>query len=100
MPAGAVHVDVNPRMARDVARPPLRPDLLHTHLVHADVYGSIASRLAGVPFVSSRHNDDRYLLGPFRHVDRTFARGARRLVAISDAVRRFLERRACHRRSS
>ena len=68
-----------------------RPDLLHTHLVHADVYGSIASRLAGVPFVSSRHNDDRYLLGPFRHVDRTFARGARRLVAISEAVRRFLE---------
>jgi glycosyltransferase involved in cell wall biosynthesis len=86
-------VDVNPRMARDVVRVVRaeRPDLLHTHLVHADVYGSIASRLARVPFVSSRHNDDRYLLGPFRHVDRGFARGARRLVAISDAVRRFLE---------
>ena len=26
------------------------------------------------PFVSSRHNDDRYLMGPFRHVDRLFAR--------------------------
>ncbi len=86
--------DVNPRMARDVVRAVRgeRPDLLHTHLVHADVYGSIASRAAGVPFVSSRHNDDRYLLGPFRHVDRAFARRARRLVAISDAVRRFLER--------
>jgi glycosyltransferase involved in cell wall biosynthesis len=85
--------DVNPRMARDVVRAVRRssPDLLHTHLVHGDVYGSIASRLAGVPFVSSRHNDDRYLLGPFRHVDRLFARRARRIIAISDAVRAFLE---------
>ena len=45
-----------------------------------------------MPFVSTRHNDDRYLLGPFRYVDRAFARPARRLIAISDAVRRFLER--------
>ena len=80
-------------MARDVVRAVRRaePDLLHTHLVHGDVYGSIASRLAGVPLVSSRHNDDRYLLGPFRHVDRFFARRARRIIAISDAVRVFLE---------
>ena len=86
--------DVNPRMARDVVRAVRRerPDLLHTHLVHADVYGAIASARAHVPFLSTRHNDDRYLLGPFRHVDRAFARGARRLVAISDAVRLFLER--------
>ena len=68
-------------MARDVVRAVRaeRPDLLHTHLVHADIYGSIASRLRRVPFVSSRHNDDRYLLGPFRYVDRAFARPARRL---------------------
>ena len=85
--------DVSPRMARDVVRAVRaeRPDLLHTHLVHADVYGSLAARLTGTPFVSSRHNDDRYLLGPFRYVDRLFARGARRLIAISDAVRVFLE---------
>ena len=87
-------VDLNPRMARDVVRAVRRSqaDLLHTHLVHADVYGSIASHLTRVPFVSSRHNDDRYLLGPFRYVDRLFARRARRIVAISDAVRLFLER--------
>jgi glycosyltransferase involved in cell wall biosynthesis len=86
-------LDVNPRLARDVVRAVRAeaPDLLHTHLVHGDVYGSIASRVTGVPFVSSRHNDDRYLLGPFRYVDRAFARGARRIVAISDAVRRFLQ---------
>ena len=86
--------DASPRLARDVVRAVRaeQPDLLHTHLVHADVYGAIASRVTGVPVVSTRHNDDRYLLGPFRYVDRFFARRARRLIAISDAVRLFLER--------
>jgi glycosyltransferase involved in cell wall biosynthesis len=87
-------VDVNPRMARDVIRAVRRerPDLLHTHLVHGDVYGALASVATGVPVVSSRHNDDRYLLGPYRFVDRVVARRERRVIAISDAVRRFLER--------
>ena len=85
-------LDVNPRMAAAVVRAVRAeaPDLLHTHLVHADVYGSLASRALRVPLVSTRHNDDRYLLGPFRFVDRAFARRALRLVAISNAVRRFL----------
>ncbi len=84
--------DVNPLMAHDLVRVVRRlgPDLLHTHLVHADLYGAAAARLARVPFVSTRHNDDRYQLGPFRYVDRAFASGARQLIAISDAVRRFL----------
>ena len=87
-------VDVSPRMARDVVRAVRaeQPDLVHTHLVHADVYGGAAARLLGIPSISTRHNDDRYLLGPFRYVDRAFARPARRLIAISDAVRHFLER--------
>jgi glycosyltransferase involved in cell wall biosynthesis len=83
--------DASPRLARDVIRAVRaeRPDLLHTHMVHADVYGSVAAHVLRTPFVSTRHNDDRYLLGPFRHVDRLFMRGARRIVAISDAVRDF-----------
>ena len=87
-------LDASPRMARDLIRTirTERPDLVHTHLVHADVYGGAAARLLGIPSVSTRHNDDRYLLGPFRYVDRAFARPARRLIAISDAVRAFLER--------
>jgi len=85
-------LDVDPRLAAAVttAVRAEEPDLLHTHLVHADVYGALASSLTGVPFLSSRHNDDRYLLGPFRHIDRAFALRARSLVAISHAVRRFL----------
>jgi len=87
-------LDASPRMARDVHRAikAERPELVHTHLVHADVYGGAAARLLGIPSVSTRHNDDRYLLGPFRYVDRAFARPARKLIAISDAVRAFLER--------
>ena len=62
-------------MARDVIRAVAleRPDLLHTHLVHADVYGAIAAWATRTPYLSTRHNDDRYLLGPFRYVDRAFA---------------------------
>jgi glycosyltransferase involved in cell wall biosynthesis len=84
--------DVSPRMARDVLRAVRaeRPDLLHTHLVHADAYGAMSAWFLGLRHVSTRHNDDRYLLGPFRYVDRVFARGACRLIAISDAVRNFL----------
>ena len=87
-------LDVSPRMARGVVRAVRaeQPDLVHTHLVHADIYGGTAARLLGIPSISTRHNDDRYLLGPFRYVDRAFARPARRLIAISDAVRHFLER--------
>jgi glycosyltransferase involved in cell wall biosynthesis len=83
--------DASPRLARDVTRAVRaeRPDLLHTHMVHADVYGSVAAHALRTPFVSTRHNDDRYLLGPFRHVDRLFMHGVRRIVAISDAVRDF-----------
>lgn len=87
-------VDVSPRMARDVIRSVRleRPDVLHTHLVHGDVYGAVAAAVLKLPHVSTRHNDDRYMLGPFRYVDRAFARRTCRLIAISDAVRRFLER--------
>jgi glycosyltransferase involved in cell wall biosynthesis len=86
-------LDVSARLGVAVTRAVrgAQPDVLHTHLVHGDVYGSIAATALRVPLVSSRHNDDRYLLGPFRYVDRAFARPARRIIAISDAVRRFLE---------
>jgi glycosyltransferase involved in cell wall biosynthesis len=92
--------DASPRMARDVTRAirALRPDLVHTHLVHADVYGTLAALLARRPVVSTRHNDDRYLLGPFRYVDRAVASRSARVIAISDSVRTFLEQ-AGHDRS-
>jgi glycosyltransferase involved in cell wall biosynthesis len=65
----------------------LRPDVVHTHLVHADVYGALAA--GGVPLVSTKHNDDRFRLGPFRYVERALARKAMRVIAITEALRRF-----------
>lgn len=83
--------DASPQLAFDIARVMRaeHPDLLHTHMVHADIHGSIAAHALRVPFVSTRHNDDRYLLGPFRHVDRLFMHGVEKIVAISEAVRIF-----------
>jgi glycosyltransferase involved in cell wall biosynthesis len=83
--------DLSPALAVKLTRAVRaeRPDLLHAHMVHADIYGSIAAHALRVPFLSTRHNDDRYLLGPFRYVDRTFMHGARSIVAISEAVREF-----------
>ncbi len=93
---------VSPRLAAAVAARVRaeRPDLVHTHMVHADAYGSLAARLARTPFVSTRHNDDRYLLGPFRYVDRGLMMGAKRIIAISDAVRTFTSQPACRPPSS
>ena len=63
-----------------------KPDLVHTHLVHADVYGAVATR---TPIVSTKHNPDPFRAGPWRFAERVLARRARRIVAISEAVRRF-----------
>ncbi len=61
-------------------------DLVHTHLVHADVYGALTTR---TPIVSTKHNPDPFRTGRWRHAERRLAHRARRIVAISEAVRRF-----------
>lgn len=61
-------------------------DLVHTHLVHADVYGALTP---GAPVVSSKHNPDPFRAGVWRYAERALSRRARRVIAISDAVRRF-----------
>jgi glycosyltransferase involved in cell wall biosynthesis len=62
-----------------------RPDLVHTHLVHADVYGALSS----TRLVSTKHNDDPFRVGPFRFVERALARRASKVIAITDALARF-----------
>ena len=73
------------RVRRELAR--LRPDIVHTHLVHGDVYGGLGA--GAVPVVSTKHNDDPFRRGPFRHVERLLTRRARRVIAISEALRRY-----------
>lgn len=62
-------------------------ELVHTHLVHADVLGALAAGRARV--VSTKHNDDPFRAGPFRLVERMLARRAERVVCITEALRRF-----------
>jgi glycosyltransferase involved in cell wall biosynthesis len=77
--------DVDPLLAARVRRVTRKADLVHTHLVHADVYGALGARR----LVSTKHNDDPFRAGLFRYVERTLARRASRIVAITHALARF-----------
>jgi glycosyltransferase involved in cell wall biosynthesis len=70
----------------------LRPDVVHTHLIHADVHGQAAAARAGVPLkVSSRHNTNPFRRRPWvRRFDRRALRRVDRVIAISRAVERFV----------
>ena len=80
--------DLDPRLLVSLRRSlrRLRPDVVHTHLVHADLYGALA---APTPLVSTKHTDDRFRAGPFRHVERALARRVSRVIAITEALARF-----------
>lgn len=86
--------DANPvaaaRLVAQVRRH--RPDLLHSHLVHGDVYGTAVARVTGVPLVSSVHGCPAFLRRPpLRAVGRAVARNAAHRIAISTAVASFLD---------
>jgi glycosyltransferase involved in cell wall biosynthesis len=83
--------DLDPVLAARVARAvrSIRPDVVHTHLVHADVYGALGPHR----LVSTKHNDDPFRTGAFRFVERALARRADRIVTITDALRRFQRER-------
>jgi glycosyltransferase involved in cell wall biosynthesis len=87
--------DVDPiaflRIAGYLAR--MRPGILHTHLVHADVYGQLTGALAGIPLrVSTKHgfNEFRENRG-FALGDRAIATLAHTHIAISRGLAQYLE---------
>ena len=70
-----------------------RPTILHTHLVHADVYGQLTGALTGVPIrVSTKHgfNEFRENRG-FALGDRAIASLAHTHIAISRGLARYLQ---------
>ena len=77
--------DIDPRLALRVHRETRATDLVHTHLVHADVYGALGAR----QLVSTKHNYDPFRAGAFRFVERALARRAARVIAITEALARF-----------
>jgi glycosyltransferase involved in cell wall biosynthesis len=94
---GALHVpavrirsprDLDPMLLVRLART-LRADVVHTHLVHADVYGGLAATLRRTRLVSTKHNDDPFRTGSFRFVERGLGRLADRVVTITESLHRF-----------
>ena len=90
--------DLNPMLIGSLWRElrAYRPDLVHTHLIHADVHGQLAARLARIPAVSSVHGThDFYGRQPYRSAATIAGRSARLTIAISDHVQR-IPRAASH----
>ena len=99
-----IHRDLDPalypRLWRSIRA--ARPDVVHTHLLHADLYGIPAARLAGVPAViTTRHNDDAFRRRfPIRQVNAALWRLVNAGIAISDAIAHFVrevERAPAHK---
>jgi glycosyltransferase involved in cell wall biosynthesis len=90
-----VRADVDPiaflQLAGYLAR--ARPDILHTHLVHADAYGLLAGTIARVPLrVSTKHGFNEFREAPyFGLADRAVASLAHVQIAISRGLARYLE---------
>jgi len=77
--------DVDPRLAWSLRAETQDADIVHTHLVHADVYGALGAKR----LVSTKHNDDPFRAGAFRFVERALARRAAKVIAITKALARF-----------
>jgi glycosyltransferase involved in cell wall biosynthesis len=77
--------DLDPRLILGVGRAVRGADLVHTHLVHADVYGALGARR----LVSTKHNDDPFRTGAYRYVERALARRALRIITITHSLARF-----------
>ena len=75
--------DLDPRLALRVRRATRKADLVHTHLVHGDVYGALGARR----LVSTKHNDDPFRAGPFRVVERAPRPQASAVIAITRRAR-------------
>lgn len=85
------HTDVMlVKRLRDLLRAQ-KPDIVHTHLIHADLFATLAARWAKVPLiVTSRHDSlgFRYRL-LIRLANRAMWYLADAGIAISDAIKRF-----------
>jgi glycosyltransferase involved in cell wall biosynthesis len=86
VPAGG---HVSPPLVRRVRSEirDFRPDLVHTHLVHADVHGLLAARRCGVPAVSSVHGTPAKLRREPLHAA---AAAIGRIPAVTIAISRYV----------
>ncbi len=88
--AWRMRFDLDPRVPARLLR--RRPDILHTHLVHADVLGLPAGALARVPVrISTKHGFNEFRANrAIAAADRAAARFAHRQIAISAGLADYL----------
>lgn len=79
-----------PSLVRQVARGDY--SFVHTHLLKADCWGMVASKIAGVDCViSSKHNAEAALQNVFvRIIHSWISRANRRIIALSSAVAEYM----------
>jgi glycosyltransferase involved in cell wall biosynthesis len=87
--------DLNPLLItwlrREIRR--FEPDVVHTHLVHADLHGQASAVLSGTPRVSTVHGPGAFARrGPHRAATRLAGKLIPLTIAISHHIRRMLER--------
>lgn len=69
----------------------VEPDLVHTHLIHGDLYGQTAARLTGTPALSTFHSTNPFFArAEFRALERVALSNTSVVIAISHHVARFL----------
>ncbi len=85
------HVDMSLHYRLWKALKDLKPDIVHTHLLHGDLFGIPAARAAAVPVViTSRHNDNTFRRRPpFKQMNRSLWQMVDAGIAISQAIARF-----------
>ncbi len=89
-----IHHDIDITLVRRIRQKlnGLTPDILHTHLIHADVYGYPAGKQANVPYIiTTRHNNDKFRKHPVINLPQRFLwSGYAACIVISDALRQFV----------
>jgi glycosyltransferase involved in cell wall biosynthesis len=90
VPAGS-HVDPRTIQRIGAAIGGERPDLVHTHLLHADLYGAVSATLRSRRFVSTAHSAHAfYRRAPLRQFVRSAWSRARGVIAISSFTAEYL----------
>ena len=71
-----------------------RYNIVHTHLFHADTYGTLAAYLAKVPIIiSSKHNDEEFLQKlVYKMLHRVTTLFSKKIIALSDHVKDYVVR--------
>ncbi|MFQ5639063.1 MAG: glycosyltransferase [bacterium] len=70
----------------------VQPDMIHTHLFFATIYGRIAAKMSGVPVITTEHNESNWRSGNIiaKIAYKLTAWNNTRIIAISEAVKSAL----------